>query len=343
MLVVAAVEAVGDLAGGLVVALDVRVQQQQRDPAHLGLPHGDRDVTAAREGDADGELGAVLLEDGLDGEVGGVVEAVLLLLPAAAVQGLGEVAPLVEQADRGQRHAEVRGGLQVVAGEDAQAAGVDRERRGDPELHREVRDRGARSGAQRAGHGALEPAPGVEIGAQVPDLGAHPGQEGLVARRLGQTAGGHHGQHREGVLAAVHEGLRVQGAEQVEGLAAPGPAQVQREIAQGDEGLRELGGDRERAERLHGPKVPEQHPVLAALLRVARGSTPGSFRTITSTVGTRAVHRHRGRPTRSTHRARSFMSVARPASACSTSHGTTPTLACTWCPRADDEGRSPLG
>ena len=55
-----------------------------------------------------------------------------------------EVAAAVEQPDADERHAELSRRLQVVAGEDAEAAAVDRQRLLDPELHREVGDAGAR-------------------------------------------------------------------------------------------------------------------------------------------------------------------------------------------------------
>ena len=51
-----------------------------------------------------------------------------------------EVALGVQQADADERHAEVGRRLQVIAGEHAEPAGVLRERLGDPELGREVRD-----------------------------------------------------------------------------------------------------------------------------------------------------------------------------------------------------------
>ena len=66
-----------------------------------------------------------------------------LLLPALAGQRLLEVAVPVEQTDADHRHAEVAGGLEVVAGEDAETAGVLRQHRGDAVLRREVGDRRA--------------------------------------------------------------------------------------------------------------------------------------------------------------------------------------------------------
>ena len=51
-----------------------------------------------------------------------------------------EVALGVQQTDADERHAEVGGRLQVVAGEHPEPAGVLRERLGDAELGREVGD-----------------------------------------------------------------------------------------------------------------------------------------------------------------------------------------------------------
>ena len=65
----------------------------------------------------------------------------VLVLPAAVVDPLAEVALAVEQADRGQRPRAVGSFLEDVAGEGAQAARVDRERAVEAELGGEVRDR----------------------------------------------------------------------------------------------------------------------------------------------------------------------------------------------------------
>ena len=61
---------------------------------------------------------------GATAEPVGVEDGVVLLLPAVAVEALAEVAGLVEQADADDRDADVGGRLEVVAGEDAEAAGV---------------------------------------------------------------------------------------------------------------------------------------------------------------------------------------------------------------------------
>ena len=58
----------------------------------------------------------------------------------SAVELLAEVAVAVEEADADERHAEVAGRLEVVAGQHAEAARVLRERLGDAELGGEVGD-----------------------------------------------------------------------------------------------------------------------------------------------------------------------------------------------------------
>ena len=69
-----------------------------------------------------------------------VVLRVALLLQVGVVQLLPEVALAVEEADADERNTEVRRRLEVVAGEHAEAAGVDRQAPVEPELRGEVRD-----------------------------------------------------------------------------------------------------------------------------------------------------------------------------------------------------------
>ena len=136
----ATVEALGDAAAAVVVGVDVGVEEQQGHPSDLGAPHLGMQLPATGEVDGDDARVAVLLAQQREGEAVGVQDRVVLLLPAVAVEALAEVAGLVEEAHTDDRHADVRGGLEVVAGEDAEAAGVLRERRGDAELGAEVRD-----------------------------------------------------------------------------------------------------------------------------------------------------------------------------------------------------------
>ena len=153
--------------------------------ADSSAPPGMLIVTSARD--------AVGLVQQRQRELVGVEDRVGLLLPALAGQRLLEVAVPVHQPDAHQRDAEVAGRLQVVAGEDAETAGVLREDGGDAVLRGEVGDRARRVGAglavvpalagqvavqvvlghpqhlEEAGVGAQLLEPGPADGAQEPD------------------------------------------------------------------------------------------------------------------------------------------------------------------------------
>ena len=94
--------------------------------------------------------------DQLEGHAVRVEHRVALLLPAVGVEVLAEVAEAVHQTDADQGDAQAAGGLQVVAGQHAQAAGVLGEGLGDTELGREVGD-----APQRADRPVLEPPRGA--------------------------------------------------------------------------------------------------------------------------------------------------------------------------------------
>ncbi len=124
VLAVAAVEGVGE---------QVDVEQVERHRADVAAPHRGRDGLA-RQVDFDG--------DRLAHEAGGlgVDPLVDLGLPSLVAQPLHEVPAAVEETDADERHAEIRRRLQVVAGQHAEPARVDRQARVDSELHAEVGD-----------------------------------------------------------------------------------------------------------------------------------------------------------------------------------------------------------
>ena len=137
------VEDVGDRAVGEVVLRHVGVEQEERHAAdlrHPDLAPRPRGPAAARDA---ARSRPVVPAAGRTGRRCEVVLRVDVLLAAVGVDRLAEVAVAVEQADGDERQPEVAGALQVVAGEHAEAAGVERQRLVDAELHREVRDRTA--------------------------------------------------------------------------------------------------------------------------------------------------------------------------------------------------------
>ena len=117
--------------------------QRVRHPRHVEQVQRDRTDVVPPDGRAHGLAGEVHVDGDVladEAERLRVELLVLLRLPAFVADALREVAAAVEEADADERQAEVGRRLQVVAGEDAETAGVDREAGADAELHAEVRD-----------------------------------------------------------------------------------------------------------------------------------------------------------------------------------------------------------
>jgi len=133
------VQARRDEAVGRGVLGPVGVEQQERDAADLDAPDLRDDLPV---GDRDGH-GQRLVARGHErgGHAVGVGVDPVLVLPAARVGALAEVAVAVHQADRDERDGEIGRRLQDVAGEHAEAAGVDRQRLMDAVLGAEERGR----------------------------------------------------------------------------------------------------------------------------------------------------------------------------------------------------------
>ena len=116
MTAITAVEAIGDPAVVLAVCLDVGVQDQQWDPTDIDPPHPCKHVTT---GERDGHYYARVL----GAELERVDRGVVLRLRAVG-DLLIEIAMPVEEPDSDQREPPIARSLQMVAGEDAQSAGV---------------------------------------------------------------------------------------------------------------------------------------------------------------------------------------------------------------------------
>ena len=144
-LAVAAVERARDRAAGLGVAVDVGVEQVEARAADIGPPDLRRDLLA-RELDPDLERRAILgvaLER--HRQPFRVVGGIALDLVARDIEVLAKVPVAVEEADADERHAELGGRLQMVAGEHAEAARVD----GQALVHARTRRRSTPPGSVR--------------------------------------------------------------------------------------------------------------------------------------------------------------------------------------------------
>ena len=221
-----------DPAGGQVVLRPLGVEQVERDAADVHAPdlRGDLHV-AHRHGH--GQRLAVVAGDERGGEPLGVGVDPVLVLPAAGVDALAEVALAVHQPDRDERERTVGGLLEDVARERAEAAGVDRQRAMDAELRAEVGDRVLRRG-RRLGERALE----VGAHRRLDRGGAL--EQRTVARGALERLRADLAEQPDGVLPAPVPAHRIDRGEQVGAAGRPGPAVV-------------VGEARERCERLRHP------------------------------------------------------------------------------------------
>src|SRR5207253_379491 len=85
------------------------------------------------------------IADGLHGKREEIVHRIPLLLPSVRIEVLPEITSLVKQADPNQRNGAIAGGFQVIAGKNAESAGIDRETLGEPVFGGEVGDQSVTS------------------------------------------------------------------------------------------------------------------------------------------------------------------------------------------------------
>ena len=196
---VAAINAQGQIAEMLLVLRQVGVEQIDRHAADVDAPGlEDHDVHADFHA-ADEPL-AVGVQHRFHRHVLRVNRIVKFRLPVVGVDRLLEIAFAVEQADADEAEAEVAGGFGVVAGEDAQAAGGDRQRFVEAELGGEIGD-GIFVQLRR-----VLVAPGVligQIGVEILQHGADAARQIGVLQAHAQFVIGDFVQHGDGVVEQI--------------------------------------------------------------------------------------------------------------------------------------------
>ena len=115
----------------------VAVEQVELHPADLDLPGAQPDRVAGQR-DLQPQPLAVRLAQRRDRQLPGVVVREERLLRSVPVDHLAEIALLVEQPHADHRHAQVAGGLELIAGHVAEPARVDGQRLAQHELHAEI-------------------------------------------------------------------------------------------------------------------------------------------------------------------------------------------------------------
>ena len=175
------------------------------------------------------------------------------MLVALGVDGLGEVALAVEQPDADERQAHVARGLAVVAGEDAQAARVDRKALVEAELGAEVGDQVG--GAQPLRAVAAQRL--VVIGVVGRQHAVEVAQEHRVVGRIHQHLLVHASQERLGVVSHRIPQAGVQAREQRARRPVPAVPKVRGQLFEPRQACRDLRIDFELIDgaRLHREQV----------------------------------------------------------------------------------------
>src|SRR5450631_1969352 len=133
----AAIQLAGDAAMDWIIRGVIAVQQVQLYPTDLNLPSAQPDRVAG-QGDLQSQPFAVRLTQGRDGQLPRIVKRIYGLLGSILVDHLTKVTLAIEQSDANDRHAQIAGSLQLVAGDVAEPTGVDGQRFAQHELHAEI-------------------------------------------------------------------------------------------------------------------------------------------------------------------------------------------------------------
>ena len=225
---IAAVESRGEIAILRRVLFEAGVEQVQRDAADRHFPDvGQHGAIAERH--RDDARRSVGLQRLLDGDVGPVEPLVHLELPALGRRRLVEVSLRIHEADADQRHAEVARLLAVIAGEHAEAAGIDRQRLMNRELGREVRDRrvlqiGKAPRHPRVLRGVRRVEPFHRVVVRV--------EKFLVARHLLEALARDEPQHLDRIVRGRAPELVVEIAKHLARAVLPAPPEVGRELVE---------------------------------------------------------------------------------------------------------------
>ena len=207
------------------VALDVRVEEQERDPADDDAkdPALDRLVAHLNQ---DLELRPAVKGSGGTDRQGREVEVLIdvLLLPLG-VDLLADVALAIQEADAHKWQPEIRRALRVVTREDAEPARVCRQRLMQPELGAEVRHRPSERAAD-------EVMPGVKPHLREVSRASRLQREELGHAGVGPTKlflRGHRREQGGGVVGRLREALGGEHRPKGRPLFEPSPDEVARQ------------------------------------------------------------------------------------------------------------------
>ncbi|OPZ97884.1 MAG: hypothetical protein BWY71_01450 [Planctomycetes bacterium ADurb.Bin412] len=225
--VIPAIQLGGNLPVFYPVAAHVGIQQIQihaayEDPPdlHHHIPVSDIDMKTDRP--------SVFPQHQPDGHIVKVIFRIRFLLPAVRVQILLKIPLPVEQSDADQRQAQIAGTFEVITGENAQTAGINRQAFVQSELRTEI---GYRSRLLFVIDGVI-PARPAHVGIQFFADAVQMRQKSSIFGNLIQPLLRKLAQHLHRIMAAFFPQFPVQPAKHIRGVVIPAPPQIIRNIFQ---------------------------------------------------------------------------------------------------------------
>ena len=129
----------GNQSIDLFIVADVGVQQVERNAADVCLPDARLHGSTAHS-DFNKQRRAFVCQHQFKRQFADVAFAISFLLPTLRVDALLEIAIAIKQTDSKQRQVQIACRLQMIARQNAQAAGIERQRAMDAELRTKISD-----------------------------------------------------------------------------------------------------------------------------------------------------------------------------------------------------------
>jgi hypothetical protein len=240
---VTAVELRGDGAVPRTIGGEIGIEEIELNAADSGAPNacsdcaiGKRDVNLHGRHEFDGQDVEVIFFKGF-------------LLPARGVEILAKITHLIEKADTDERKAEVAGGFEMVAGENAESPGKNGKAFGDAKFKREISDE------EILVFGVFALIPGThagEIGVQAFGDAVEVGEEGIVLGGGFKEGLINAAQHTDRIVSGSFPEVAIEAAEEVDGGVVPAPTEVVGDLQEGLQSVWQGGTNFECGDGLHG-------------------------------------------------------------------------------------------
>ena len=249
------------------VLRDVAIDQVKRhapdlDSPEPGMHFASRQLNGYQQGRAVGQ--------GLRNkrQVEEIIFGIAFLLPAVDVQVLAEIAFAIHEAHAAERDAEIACRFQMIARENAEPSGIDRDALVDAEFGRKIGDPGLFLGTESV----LKPSGRGEIVIESGLDAVHVREKPFVAGDFLEAFLRSRAEEFDGAMVEAFEQIDVDAPEECDGIRVPAPPNVISEFMKGLQAFGKVRQHRERTDRTARHVAPlekrQRTPAVAGILQV---------------------------------------------------------------------------